>query len=173
VSRERTGSGAEAALTGRSPPARRLTGARGRRGTAGWPRTGLHDRPADRGGPDLIDHAEGLVGQTGSQADQGDQQPVVNTNSYFGPAPAWRRRSPRRRWRRADSHRASHRGASSVTSSPRCPRDSPQKAEWDMAARACPRFTPRQPSGPPARHRLREDTVRRAATARPDYPRDR
>ena len=46
----------------------------------------------------------------------------------FGPAPAWRRRSPRRRWRHPDSHRASHRGASSVTSSPRCPRDSPQKA---------------------------------------------
>ncbi len=42
----------------------------------------------------------------------------------------------RRRWRRPDSHRASHCGASSVTSSPRCPRDSPQKAEWDMAARA-------------------------------------
>ena len=31
----RTGSGAGAALTGRSPPARWLTGARGRRGTPG------------------------------------------------------------------------------------------------------------------------------------------
>ena len=42
----------------------------------GQQRPDLADRPADRGGPDLAGHAEGLVGQTGAQAGQGDQQPT-------------------------------------------------------------------------------------------------
>jgi len=42
--------------------------------------------PADRGGPDLVDHAEGLAGQTGAQVDQGDQQPVGEHQLVFWPS---------------------------------------------------------------------------------------
>jgi hypothetical protein len=43
---------------------------------SGRQRPDLADRPADRGGPGPVDHAEGLAGQTGAHAGQGDQQPA-------------------------------------------------------------------------------------------------
>jgi hypothetical protein len=43
----------------------------------------------------------------------------------------------------------------------------------DMAAQAGLGFTPRQPGGSPARHRLRRDADRRAVTAGPGCPQDR
>ena len=52
----------------------------------GQQRPDLADRPADRGGPGLIDHAEGLVGQTGAQVDQGDQQSVGEHQLLFWPS---------------------------------------------------------------------------------------
>jgi hypothetical protein len=55
----------------------------------------------------------------------------------------------------------------------RCSRDSPRRAEWDMAARGRRGFTLRQPGRRPARYCPRDDTVRRAATARSDCPQGR
>jgi hypothetical protein len=99
-----------------SAPAQAHTPARVRRRRPGCcetanPRSassGLISPIADRGGPDLAGHAEGLVGQTGAQAARVISSRPVNANAYSGPAPAWHRRPLRRRWR-PDSHRASHR----------------------------------------------------------------
>jgi hypothetical protein len=49
----------------------------------GQQRPDLADCPADRGGPDLIAHAEGVMGQTGAQVDRGDQQSVGEHQLVF------------------------------------------------------------------------------------------
>lgn len=76
----------------------------------------------------------------------------VKTRSYFGPAPAARRRAAPRRSRSADSHCASHGSANSSIKSPRCARETPQKAGGDKAARAHFLVTHEEPVRPLSRH---------------------
>lgn len=104
-------------------------------------RPDLADRSGDGGAVDIEQLGQGGMRKPEPQVDEGGQQPVgedqlLLTARPSRPAPGTPRRSCN-----ADSRTAVHLGASSWSKSPKCARETPDRAGWEQAVRAQVSFT--------------------------------